>query len=54
MTVKLLLGDCLERMRELEDCSVEACVTEPPYSSSFMGKAWGASLPEVGVWEEVC
>ena len=29
--VTLLLGDCVERMKELPDCSVDAVVTDPPY-----------------------
>jgi len=31
MTVKLYLGDCLEIMQELEDDSVDAVITDPPY-----------------------
>ncbi len=28
---RLLLGDCLEVMRQLKDCSVHAVITDPPY-----------------------
>lgn len=31
METKLLLGDCLEKLKELPDCSVHCCVTSPPY-----------------------
>ncbi|MES2904529.1 MAG: site-specific DNA-methyltransferase [Pseudomonadota bacterium] len=31
MTVRILLGDCRERLRELPDASVNCCVTSPPY-----------------------
>ena len=31
MTVELLLGDCLETLKTLPDCSVQTCVTSPPY-----------------------
>jgi DNA modification methylase len=51
--VELLLGDCLDRLRELPDCSVDACVTDPPYGLSFMGKAWDYDVPQVDVWREV-
>ena len=51
--IELLLGNCLERMRELPDCSVDACVTDPPYGLSFMGKAWDYDVPTVDVWREV-
>ena len=49
----LLHGDCLERLRELPDCSVDACVTDPPYGLSFMGKAWDYDVPGAEVWREV-
>ncbi|MBI3444398.1 MAG: site-specific DNA-methyltransferase [Magnetospirillum sp.] len=31
MTVRLLIGDCRERLREIEAGSVHCCVTSPPY-----------------------
>ena len=31
MTVKILIGDCREKLRELPDGSVHCCVTSPPY-----------------------
>lgn len=37
---ELLLGDCLERLKELPDCSVDSLVTDPPAGISFMGKDW--------------
>jgi DNA modification methylase len=30
-TVKIILGDCLERLQELPEESVQCCVTSPPY-----------------------
>jgi DNA modification methylase len=51
--ISLLLGDCLEVLKGLPDCSVDACVTDPPYGLSFMGKAWDHSVPSVEVWREV-
>jgi hypothetical protein len=51
--IELLHGDCLKRLRELPDCSVDACVTDPPYGLSFMGKAWDYDVPQVDVWREV-
>jgi DNA modification methylase len=50
--VRLMLGDCLERLRELEDCSVDSVVTDPPYGLSFMGKKWDYDVPSVEVWAE--
>ena len=51
--IELLHGDCLDRLRELPDCSVDACVTDPPYGLSFMGKAWDYDVPQAEVWREV-
>jgi len=32
MTVRILIGDCIERLRELPGESVHCCVTSPPYA----------------------
>ena len=37
---KLVLGDCLEKVRDLPDASVDLCLTDPPYGLEFMGKEW--------------
>jgi DNA modification methylase len=41
--MKLLLGDCLDKLKELEDNSVDSIVTDPPYELGFMGKGWDSS-----------
>jgi hypothetical protein len=46
-------GDCLDVLRTLPDNSVDACVTDPPYGLSFMGKKWDYDVPTVEVWVEV-
>lgn len=51
--IDLRLGDCLEVMRDLPDDSADACVTDPPYGWSFMGKRWDYDVPAVEVWREV-
>jgi len=43
--VTLLLGDCIERMRELPEASVDAVVTDPPYGIGFMGREWDSFSP---------
>lgn len=37
---QLILGDCLEELREMPDNSIDSLVTDPPYGWRFMGKAW--------------
>lgn len=51
--MQLLLGDCLLKLRELPDNSVDSVVTDPPYGISFMGKKWDYDVPSVQVWREV-
>lgn len=52
MTFDLHHGDCLEVLRTLPDCSVDAVVTDPPYGLAFMGKRWDYDVPSVEVWAE--
>ena len=49
---ELIHGDCLEVLRAMPDCSVDAVVTDPPYGLSFMGKKWDYDVPSVDVWAE--
>jgi len=51
--VILLLGDCLETLKTLEDNSVDSVVTDPPYGLSFMGKKWDYDVPSADIWREV-
>ena len=52
MTAFLLLGDCLEKLAELPDCSIDSIVTDPPYGLSFMGKKWDYDVPSVEIWKQ--
>ncbi len=49
---ELIHGDCIEVLRAMPDCSVDAVVTDPPYGLSFMGKRWDYDVPSVEVWAE--
>lgn len=40
MMNKILQGDCLIKLKELEDNSVDSICTDPPYELGFMGKSW--------------
>ena len=50
--IDLRLGDCLEVLKALPDCSVDAVVTDPPYGLSFMGKKWDYDVLSVEIWAE--
>jgi len=52
MNTQLIHGDCLEKLKELKDNSVDAIVTDPPYGLSFMGKKWDYDVPSQEIWEE--
>ena len=44
-TWRVLTGDCLDVLATLEPDSVDACVTDPPYGISFMGREWDTFTP---------
>ena len=37
---KVIQGDCLEELKNLEENSIDSIVTDPPYELGFMGKSW--------------
>lgn len=52
----ILTGDSREKLKELEDESIDALVTDPPYLINFMGKDWDKENSPAGdssFWEEV-
>ena len=49
---RLLNGDCLNTMPTLEENSIDAIVTDPPYGLSFMGKDWDHGVPGEAFWRE--
>jgi site-specific DNA-methyltransferase (adenine-specific) len=51
-TIEIMVGDCLHLLREMQDGSVDAVVTDPPYGLSFMGKRWDHDVPSVDIWAE--
>ena len=50
--LQLIQGDCLVKLKEIADNSVDAIITDPPYGLSFMGKAWDYDVPKVDIWKE--
>ena len=47
----LYCGDCEEVLSELKE--IDACVTDPPYGLSFMGKKWDYDVPSKELWKQV-
>jgi len=52
MDYKLYNNDCLDKLKELEDNSVDSIITDPPYGLNFMNKKWDYSIPSVEIWKE--
>jgi len=50
---RILEGDALAVLRTLPAKSFDACLTDPPYGLSFMGKAWDHGVPASPTWAEV-
>ncbi len=52
--IKLIKGDCLLKLKELKDNSVDSIVTDPPYEIGFMGKKWDNTgiANNVELWKE--
>jgi len=38
-------GDCIEVMKGLDDNSIDAICTDPPYGIGFLGKDWDCAVP---------
>lgn len=49
--VKLMLGDCLDRMSEIPDGSVDMVLTDPPYGTTAC--AWDSVIPFEPMWAAV-
>lgn len=51
---KIITGNCLDKLKELEDNSIDAIVTDPPYELGFMGKKWDNTgvAYNVELWKE--
>ena len=38
--IEIKIGDCVDRLKDLEDNSVDAVTCDPPYGLKFMSKGW--------------
>ena len=50
MSVKLMQGDCLERMKEIPDGSVDMILTDLPYGTTQ--NKWDSVIPFEPLWEQ--
>ena len=49
--VQLMLGDCLERMKEIESGSIDAIICDPPYGTTAC--KWDSIIPLEPMWAEL-
>ena len=48
---KLINADCLDALKEMDDNSLDSCITDPPYGMGM--EHWDHSVPTVDIWREV-
>ena len=51
INVNLMKGDCLERMKEIPDGSVDLILTDPPYATTK--NKWDSIIPFEPMWEHL-
>jgi len=51
MEIDLMQGDCLERMKEIPDGSVDMVLTDPPYGTTAC--KWDSVIPFEQMWEQL-
>ncbi len=49
---QIILGHCLQKLKDIPSNSVDAIVTDPPYGLKFMGAKWDYDVPTVDEWKE--
>jgi len=49
--MNLMLGNCLERMKEIPDGSVDMVLTDPPYGTTAC--KWDSVIPLEAMWEQL-
>lgn len=52
---ELYHADCKEKLKELDDNSVDSVVSDPPYELNFMGSDWDSTgiAYDIDMWKEV-
>lgn len=52
MNYTILEGDNRDTLKTLEDNSIDAIITDPPYGIDFLGKAWDANTGALETYQE--
>ena len=51
MSINLMLGDCLDRMKEIQSGSVDMVLADPPYGTTAC--KWDSIIPLEPMWEQL-
>ena len=51
MSIELIHGDCLERMKEIPNGSVDMVLADPPYGTTAC--KWDSIIPLEPMWEQL-
>ena len=49
--MKLILGDCLEKMKDIPDKSIDLILTDPPFGTTKC--SWDIVIPSEPMWEQI-
>ena len=49
---KIINGDSAKELKKFKDNSIDAVITDPPYSISFLGKEWDKNTGAIEIWQE--
>ena len=49
--IKLIQGDCLEKMKDIEDGSIDLILTDPPYGTTAC--KWDSVIPFEPMWKQL-
>ena len=49
--MKLIHGDCIEKMKDIPDGSIDAIITDPPYGTTAC--KWDSIIPLEPMWEQL-
>ena len=48
----IINGDSAKELKKFKDNSIDAVITDPPYSISFLGKEWDKNTGAIEIWQE--
>jgi site-specific DNA-methyltransferase (adenine-specific) len=53
MQYQIICDDNVKALASMDPCSLDACITDPPYGMDIAGAGWDKNVPPVKTWESV-